>query len=78
MQNKGGAMSTTLQIIGSNMYTGFSSLGDFWMDSYNSAKSSFSQYLYSKDFESDLDSIIEALYAHTNKRPDFNLPDDFE
>ena len=35
-------------------------------------------YFSGKEYEEDLDSIIEALYAHTNERPSFNFSSDFK
>ena len=57
-------MKSSLETISNNVSEGFTSFGDFWVDSYNSTRNNISQYFESKDYEGDLDSVIDTLYAH--------------
>lgn len=70
-------MSTSLTTIGNNISSSFGAFGDYCVNTYNEAKLNLSQYFESKDFEKDLDLIIEALYVHTKKRPDFDSVESF-
>lgn len=69
---------TKLKTIGNNISTGFHSANDFCVESLGGIKSRFSSYFESKDFEIDLDSIIDAIHAHTEKRPNFEPSEDFK
>ncbi len=69
---------TSIEDFGKNISNGIGSFGNSCSESYSNIAAKLSNYFESKSYEEDLDSIIEALYAHTKKRPDLNISTDFK
>jgi hypothetical protein len=69
---------SSMKSFGSSVSEGFGHAGDFCVDSYNGMKLSISSYFESKDYEEDLDSIIDSLHSHMKKTPNFNFSEDLK
>ncbi|MBT3979734.1 MAG: hypothetical protein HOE90_00195 [Bacteriovoracaceae bacterium] len=72
------SIASSLEGFGKSISSGIGSASDFCVESYESFKSQITSYFKSNEYEDDLDSIIKALYSHTNKMPDFKFSDDYK